>query len=81
MVTVDESGGDDNLSVDKGFEMVAAHTLEHEDSKYWKAAILDEIINHEEVFQAFGPPVPREPHMSVTPTRFFFLQKLVSLQA
>ena len=60
MVTVDESGGDDNLSVDKGFEMVAAHTaggsgdlffgvpstlkqaLDHEDSEYWKAAILDD---------------------------------------
>ena len=98
VVTVDESGGDDNLSVDKGFEMVAAHTaggsgdlffgvpstlkqaLDHEDSEYWKAAILDEIVNHEEVFQAFGPPVLREPHMSVTPTRFLFSQKLVSLQ-
>ena len=42
---------------------------------------MDEIVDHE-VFQAFGPPVPREPHMSVTPTRFLFSQKylLVSLQ-
>ena len=28
----------------------------------------------------FGPPVPREAHMSVAPMRFLFSQKLVSLQ-
>ena len=44
-----------------------------------KAAILDAIVNHEQVFKAFGPPVPREAHMKVTPTRFLFSQKLVSL--
>ena len=56
MVTVDESGGDDNLSVDKGFEhaggsgicLLECRALEHEDSEYWKR-LLDEIINHERV--------------------------------
>ena len=42
--------------------------LSNQDSEYWRAAILDEIVNHEEIFQAFGPSVPQEQHMNVTPT-------------
>ena len=54
--------------------------MEHEDSEYWKAAILDEITNHEDGFHVFGPPIPRQAGMKVTPTRFLFSQKLVSLE-
>ena len=54
--------------------------MEHEDSEFWKAAILDEINNHEEIFNVFGPPIPRQPGMNVTPTRFLFSQKLVGLE-
>ena len=53
--------------------------MSSEDSEYWKAAILDELANHEEVFQSFGPPIPKEPGIKATPTRFLFSKKLVSL--
>ena len=71
------AGGNGNAPFDIPRTMKQA--LEHQYSEYWKAAILDEIVNHEQVFKAFGPPVPREVHMKVTPTRFLFSQKMVSL--
>ena len=40
--------------------------MECEDSEYWKAAMLDELTNHEEVFQSFGPPIPRSPGIKAT---------------
>ena len=46
--------------------------LSHEDAEFWSEAILDEVSNLEDVFSAFGPPVPRTAEMSVTPTRFLF---------
>ena len=54
--------------------------LGSEDAEYWAQAILDEVANLEDVFMAFGPPVPRTSNMSVTPTRFLFSKKLVSLK-
>ena len=42
-----------------------AQAMHCEDSEYWKAAILDEITNHEEVFHVFGPPIPRTQGMKV----------------
>ena len=53
--------------------------LDYEDYKYYKAVIPGEIVNHEVIVEAFRPPIPREPHMKVTPTRFLFSQKLISL--
>ena len=41
------------------FVVWGSQAMEHDDSEYWKAAILDEIHNHEEIFQFFGPPIPR----------------------
>ena len=35
--------------------------LECEDKEFWKAAMLDELVNHEEVFGAFGPAIPCPP--------------------
>ena len=52
----------------------------HEDAKFWKAAMLDKMVNYEEVFGSFGPPIPRTHEMKVTPTRFLLLKKIVSLQ-
>ena len=77
VVAAHTAGGHGNAPFDIPRTMKQA--LEHQDSEYWKAAILDEIVNHEQVFKAFGPPVPREAHMKVTPTRFLFSQKMVSL--
>ena len=77
MVVAHTTGGKGDIFF--GVPSNLEQALRSEDSEYWKAAILDEIINHEEIFQAFGPPVPRESHMNVTPTRFMFSQKLVSL--
>ena len=54
--------------------------LEHEDAEYWGEAILDEVTNLEDVFMAFGPPVQRTSAMNVTPTRFLFSKKVVSLE-
>ena len=54
--------------------------LDSEDAEYWAQAILDEVANLEDVFMAFGPPVPRTSNMSVTPTRFLFSKKIVSLE-
>ena len=54
--------------------------METADLEYWKSAILDEITNHEDIFHLFGPPIPRQSGMKVTPTRFLFSQKLVSLE-
>ena len=42
-----------------GVPTTISQAMEHDDSEYWKAAILDEIHNHEEIFQFFGPPIPR----------------------
>jgi len=53
--------------------------LECEDKEFWKAAMLDELVNHEEVFGAFGPAVPRPPGIKATPTRFLFSKKMVSV--
>ena len=63
-----------------GVPKTIPQAMEHDDSEYWKAAILDEINNHEEIFHVFGPPIPKQPGMKVTPTRFLFSQKLVSLE-
>ena len=49
-----------------------SQAMAHKDSEFWKAAILDEITNHEEIFEAFGPPIPKQPGMSVTPARVLF---------
>ena len=57
-----------------------AQVLVHEDAEFWKAAMLDEMVNHEEIFGSFGPPIPQTPGMRATPTRFLFLKKIVSLQ-
>ena len=46
----------------------------------WKAAMLDEITSHEDIFHVFGPPIHREDNMKVTPTRFLFSKKMVSLE-
>ena len=51
-----------------------------EDLEFWKAVVLDELTNHEEVFQSFGLPIPRETGVKATPTRFLFSKKLVSLE-
>ena len=56
-----------------------SQAMSSEDLEFWKAAILDELANHEEVFQSFGPPIPKEPGIKATPTRFLFSKKLVSL--
>ena len=32
------------------------------------------------IFHVFGPPIPKQPGMNVTPTRFLFSQKLVGLE-
>ena len=56
-----------------------SQAMAHDDSEFWRAVILDEITNHEEIFEAFGPPIPKQPGMKVTPTRFLFSLKLVSL--
>ena len=75
-----EGKGDISFGVPSTLEQA----LSNEDFEYWRAAILDEIldeiVNYEEIFQAFGPPVHREQHMNVTPTRFLFSQKLVSVE-
>ena len=63
-----------------GIPKTIAQAMEHKDSEYWKAAILDEITNHEEIFHVFGPPIPKQAGMKVTPTRFLFSQKLVGLE-
>ena len=79
MVSVQEPGDESEFFF--GVPSNLEHVLSNEDFEYWRAAfsILDEIVNHEEIFQAFGPPVRREQHMNVAPTRFLFSQKLVSL--
>ena len=41
-------GGGDLLF---GVPSTIIQAMEHEDSEYWKAAILDEITNHEDIFQ------------------------------
>ena len=48
--------------------------------EFWSEAVLDEVSNLEDVFSAFGPPVPRTSEMSVTPStsRFLFSKKIVS---
>ena len=51
-----------------------------DDVEYWKAAMLDQITNHKGIFHVFGPPIPREHNMKVTPTRFLFSKKIVSLE-
>ena len=76
IVAAHKAGGHDNTPF--GIPNTMRQALEHEDSGYWKAAILDEIVNHEQIFKAFGPLITREQHMKVTPTRFLFSQKLVS---
>ena len=57
-----------------------SQALQHEDAEYWKSAMLDELANHEEIFQSYGPPIQREPGMKATPTRFLFSKKVVSLE-
>ena len=52
--------------------------LECEDKEFWKAAMLDELVNHKEVFGAFGPAIPCPPGIKATPTRFLFSKKMVS---
>ena len=54
--------------------------MTREDSEFWKATILDELSNHEEVLQSFGPPIPKEPGVKATPTRFLFSKKSVSIE-
>ena len=34
-----------------------ALAMECEDKEFWKAAMLDELVNHKEIFGAFGPAV------------------------
>ena len=76
VVAAHTSGGNGNLLF--GIPTTISQAMEHDDSEYWKAAILDDINNHEEIFQVFGPPIPKQHGMKVTPTRFLFSQKLVS---
>ena len=42
--------------------------------------MLDEMVNHEEGFGSFGPPIQHTQGMKATPTRFLFSKKIVSLQ-
>ena len=53
---------------------------DYHDTEYWKSAIMDEIMNHEEVLHVFGPPIPRTNSMKVTPTCFLFSKKIISLE-
>ena len=53
VVLKEEERGDLDTTVPK----TITQALDHEDAEYWKAAILDEIINHEEIFKVFGPPI------------------------
>ena len=62
-----------------GIPKTITQAMASEDSEFWKAAILDELSNHEEVFQSFDAPLPKEPGIKATPTRFLFSKKLVSL--
>ena len=68
--------GSDAFSIPK----TVTQALAHEDAEFWKAAMLDEMVNHEEVFGTFGPPIPRTKGIKATPTRFLFSKKIVSLQ-
>ena len=57
-----------------------ARALGHEDAEFWRAAMLEELSNHEEIFNSFGPPIAKLPGMKATPTRFLFSKKIVSLE-
>ena len=70
-----DGDGPDAMDIPKTLKQA----LSHDDAEFWGEAILDEVSNLEDVFSAFGPPVPREAGMSVTPTRFLFSKKIVSL--
>ena len=58
IVVAHTAGG--HVNAPFGIPTTMKQALEHEDSEYWKAAILDEVVNHEQIFKAFGPPIPRE---------------------
>ena len=73
VVAAHTSGGNGNILF--GVPSTMSQAMEHKDAEYWKAAILDEITNHEEIFHVFEPPkTQRQQGMKVTPTRFLFLK-------
>ena len=74
VVAAHTTGGHGHVAF--GIPSSLKQALQHENSEYCKAAILDEIIHHEEIFHAFGPPISREAHMKVTPTIFFVFAKI-----
>ena len=80
VVAAHSSGGGGDIVF--GVLSTVPQAMEHEDSEFWKAAIPNEITiaSHEEIFQVFGPSIPRQEHMKVMPTQFLFSQKLVSLK-
>ena len=69
VVAAHTAGGDGSEAL--GIPKTITQAMSSEDSEFWKAAILDELSNHEEVFQSYGPPIPKEPGIKATPTRFF----------
>ena len=69
MVAAHTTGGNQNILLN--VPTTLSQAMAHEDSEFWNVAILDEITNYEEIFQAFGPAIPKQPGMRVTPTRFF----------
>jgi len=77
IVAAHTAGGDGSEAL--GVPKTMSQAMSSEDSEFWKAAILDELANHEEVFQSFGPPIPKEPGIKATPTRFLFSKSWLAL--
>ena len=67
------NGGDgsDVFSIPK----TVTQALVHDNAEFWKAAMLDKIVNDKEIFKVFGPPMPRTENMKVTPTSFYFRKR------
>jgi len=64
VVAAHTAGGDGSEAL--GIPKMITQMISSEDSEFWKAAILDELSNHEEVFQFLGPPIPKEPGIKAT---------------
>ena len=77
VIAVHTDGGNGTGTMD--IPKTLKQALSSDEAEFWSEAVLDEVSNLEDVFSAFGPPVPHSSEMSVTPTRFFFPKKIVSL--
>ena len=64
---VHANGGDGTHAFE--FPKTIKQALKHEDAEYWSEEILNEVVNLEDVFMAFGPPVKRTPGMSESKMR------------